>query len=197
MLVHVFRNGGDLRVGVLPQLQNRHLALGGVGVQKLLPQPFAILGAEGIFQGTQVEGHRKAKAAVGLLAGRDHLRVVPGQIRDDPVLITPPAGEPGEPVEDPFVGGMEDMGAVLMNEHAVGVGAVVGVAADVVPALQHQHPPAAPLGQLPGRHGPGVTRTDDQTVKGILHPIHTFFRISCRLLLHFTIGGAGKERKKY
>ena len=64
---------------------------------------------------------------------------------------------------------MENVGAVLMNEHAGLVKAVVGVAAHMVPPLQHQHALAAALSQLPGGHGAGHARTDDQTIISLIH----------------------------
>ena len=69
------------------------------------------------------------------------------------------------------------MGAVFVDQDAVFIQAVVGVAADVVPALQHQHPQAAPLGQLPGGHASGVSGADDQAVKAFFHQVSTFFNL--------------------
>ena len=157
MLIHVVRDGGDLRVGVLPQLQDGHLTLGGVGGQQLLPQPCPLLHAEGVFQGVQIEGHRKEKAPVRLLAGRDHVRIVPGNVGDYPVLIAPPLRKPGQKIEDLFIVGVKDVGAVFVDEHPVVVQTVVGVAADVVPALQHQHAFSL-FRQSPGGHRAGVAR---------------------------------------
>ena len=42
-----------------------------------------------------------------------------------------------------------------MDQHAGIVQAVIGVAAHMAPPLQHQHPPAAAFGQLPGGHRAG------------------------------------------
>ena len=56
------------------------------------------------------------------------------------------------------------MGAVLVDEDAGVVEAVVGVAAHVPPALQHQHVSAAVLRQPPGGYRPGVARADNQCV---------------------------------
>ena len=158
MLIHVVGQGGDLGVGVLPQLQDGHLPLGAVGLQQLVPQPPALLPAEGRLQGGEVEGHRVGHPPTGLLVG---------EVGDDPVLIVPPGGEPGEVVKHPAAIGVEDVGAVLVDEHSRLVQAVVGVAADVVPALQHQHPLSAPLCQLPGDHRPGEARPHHQGVKGM------------------------------
>ena len=57
------------------------------------------------------------------------------------------------------------MGAVLVDEHPGFVQAVIGIAADMVPALQDQHPLPAPLCQLPGHCGPRKARADHHRVK--------------------------------
>ena len=61
------------------------------------------------------------------------------------------------------------MGAVLVDQHPRLVEAIIGVAAHMVPALQHQYPLAAPLGQLPGRHGTGQAGSDDKAVILMIH----------------------------
>ena len=101
MLIHIIRDGGDLRVGILPQLQDGHLVLGGVGIQELPTQAFPLRAAESVFQRIQVEGDREEKTSIRLFMGRDHLGIVPGQVGDHPVLIAPPFGKPGQVVEHP------------------------------------------------------------------------------------------------
>ena len=96
--------------------------------------------------------------------GGDCLCVVPGQVGDHPVLVAPPLGILGEIVEHPPVIGVEDVGAVLVDQHPVLVQAVVGVAADVPPLFQHQDPLAGPSRQLPRGHRPGEAGADDQNV---------------------------------
>ena len=66
------------------------------------------------------------------------------------------------------------MGTVFVNEDAVLVQAIIGVAADVVPALQHQHPLATPLREFPCGHAAGIAGTNDQTVKVLLHQVTAF-----------------------
>ena len=155
VLIHIIRQGGDLRVPGLPQLQDGHLFFRPVGGDELFPQTRALRRAEGGLQRGEVEGD-----GVGLppaLSVRE--------IGQDPVLIVPPDREPGEPVKDPLVVGVEDVRAILVDQHPGPVQAVVGVAADVVPALQHQDPLSAPLSQLPGTHRAGIARTHHQGVK--------------------------------
>ena len=105
----------------------------------------------------------------GQIEGDGHVHAV--DVGQHPVLIIPPLGKPAEPVIDSSAGGVKDMGAVLVDEHAVLIQAVIGIAGHMVPALQHQHPLSAPLGQLPGGHGAGVAGADHQAVKGPLHPM--------------------------
>ena len=156
VFIHIVGHRPDLRVVVLPKGQNGDPCPLPIGGEELLLQPVGLLGREGHVERGQVEGDR-------------HVRAV--DVGQHPVLVVPPLGEPAEPVVHPLAGGVEDMGAVLVNEHAAFVQAVVGVAAHMVPALQHQHPLSAALRQLPGRHRARVARADHQTVKGPLHPL--------------------------
>ena len=64
---------------------------------------------------------------------------------------------------------MEDVGAVLVDEHPGLILAVIGVPTHMGPALQHQHPLAAALGQLPGGHRAGTSCAHYQGVKGMCH----------------------------
>lgn len=81
------------------------------------------------------------------------------------MLVVPPPGEAAQIAEYRLVIGVENMGAVLVDQHARLIQPVIGVAADVVPALQHQDPLSAPLSQLPGTHRAGIARTHHQGVK--------------------------------
>ena len=166
VLIHIVRQGGDLWVGVLAQLQNGDLPLRAIGLQQLVPQPPPLRLAEGRLQGGEVEGDRIGHPPAGLLVG---------DVGDDPVLVVPPLGEAGEVVEHPLVVGVEDVGAVLVDEHPRLVQAVIGVAADVVPALQHQHPQVSPLRQLPGGDRPGEARAHNQGVKCVIQKNPAFF----------------------
>ena len=154
MLIDIVGQGGDLRVWVLPQLQNGHLFLRAIGGDELVPQALALLHAEGRLQGGEVKGH-------GI--GHPPAPVV-GDVGDDPVAIVPPLGKAGQPVEHPLVVGVEDVGAILVDQNARLVGPVIGVARHVIPPLQHQHP-AALLRQRPGRDRSGIARAHHQRVK--------------------------------
>ena len=70
---------------------------------------------------------------------------------------------------------MKDVRAVLVDQPPGPVQAVVGVAADVVPALQDQHPLSA-LGQLPGADRAGIAGAHDQRVKCMLQNDPAFFQ---------------------
>lgn len=87
-------------------------------------------------EGGEIEGDRQ-KTAV--------------DVSHHPVLVIPPAGEAGEVIKDPTLRGVEDMRAVFMNENPVLVKAVIGVAAHMAAALQHQDPPGRPALPSPGR----------------------------------------------
>ena len=165
VLIHIIRQGGDLRVTALPQLQNGHLFFCPIGGNEFFPQPCALRRAEGGLQRGEVEGDGVGLAPA--LSVRD--------IGQDPVLIVPPDREPGEPVKDPLVVGVEDVGAVLVDQHPSPIQAVVGVAADVVPAFQAQHPLSA-LGQLPGADRTGIAGAHDQRVKCMLQNDPAFFQ---------------------
>ena len=75
------------------------------------------------------------------------------------------------------------MRAVFMNENPMLVKAVIGVAAHMAAALQHQDPPAAPLCHLPGGHRTGVARADDQAVKMCVHQVPAFSEFFHRYVL--------------
>ena len=168
MLVDIIGQGGNLRVRVLAQFQDCHLFLCSVGGNEFIAQPFALLGAENHLQGHQVEGNRKQNPSARSV----------GDIGHHLVGVIQPAGEPGQVLVHPLVVGMKDVGTVAVNQHARPVGAVVGVAADVAPALQHEHPFAAVLRQAAGGDGAGKARADDQCVI-VSHRETTSFSLYC------------------
>ncbi len=83
---------------------------------------------------------------------------------DDPVLVAPPLRILGQVLKDPLVIGVENVGAVFVDEDTRLIQAVVGVAAHVVPALQDKDIFTAPAGQLPSHHRPGKAGADDQRI---------------------------------
>ena len=106
------------------------------------------------------------------------------------MLITPPLGEPGEEFKDLLVVGVEDVGAVLVNQHPGAVRTVVGVAADVAPALRHQHAPAL-FRQTPGAHAAGEAGSCNQYVKII---VQIRFRLFSHLSQYNTAAFKNKLR---
>ena len=140
------------------------------GGNELVPQALALLHAEGRLQGGEVKWH-------GI--GHPPAPVV-GDVGDDPVAIVPPLGKAGQPVEHPLVVGVEDVGAILVDQDARLVGPVIGVARHVVPPLQHQHP-AALLRQRPGRDRSGIARAHHQRVKCLFQSCLPPFRAGAEL----------------
>ena len=92
-----------------------------------------------------------------------HLMLIPGK-----------GGEAAEEVIHPPAVGVKNMGAIPVNQYAVLVQTVVGVACDVRPALQHQYPSAAPLGQLTGGNGASHTGAHNQALISLLHDLVPF-----------------------
>ena len=73
----------------------------------------------------------------------------------------------GKKLKGLLVVGVKNMGAVFVDEYPRFVQAVVGVAADVVPALQHQY--LFPFfRQSPGGHRAGVARARHPDVVTLL-----------------------------
>ena len=68
---------------------------------------------------------------------------------------------------------MEDVGAVLMDQHTGIIQPVIGVAAHMGAALHHQNGFSL-FGQSPGTHGAGVSGAYDQCVKFMLQGHSTF-----------------------
>ncbi len=140
-------------------------------------QPLSFLCAEGGLQRGQVEGHRIGHPPALLIRN----------VGNHPVLVVPPPGKPGQEFKNPFVIGVENVGAVLVNQHPGLVQTVVGVASDVGPPLQHQHPLPG-LRQDPGSDGAGVARAHNQNVKRMLQVTLTSFDgRSGRILCGFSI----------
>ena len=61
--------------------------------------------------------------------------------------------------------GVENVRAVRVDEYTGVVVAVVGIAADVRPAVDHQHLAAELAGKALGQHGAGETGADDEVVE--------------------------------
>ena len=80
--------------------------------------------AEGNDHGVQVEGDG---------------HILPVDVRQHLMAISTPLREAGQEAPDLFVIGMKDMGAVAVDQHTGFIGAIVGVACDMVPLIHHQH----------------------------------------------------------
>ena len=158
MVVYKVGQCPQVRIGALPQLQNSDLPLRAVGLQQLLLQSGGLLRRKGRPERYQVEGHRQLLPAVRR-----------GDVGHYLVLIVAPGGKAGKIVEYPPAVGVENVGTVPVDQHAVLVKMVVSVAAHMVPALQHQDLLAAPLRQLPGGHGSRHARADDQAIVWLVH----------------------------
>ena len=96
--------------------------------------------------------------------GKERQRIIGGP-KEGRVQLPPPRGEGAGGGKPRLVIGVKKRGPVLVDQHARLIQPVIGVAADVVPALQHQDPLSAPLSQLPGTHRAGIARTHHQGVK--------------------------------
>ena len=85
--------------------------------------------------------------------------------RAHPMLVGPPVGEPRQ-IPEHFRGiGVEDMRSILVDQNAVLVVIVEGVAADVRPLVADQHALAGMSGQTLGDGGAGKAGADDQVVE--------------------------------
>ena len=83
---------------------------------------------------------------------------------EDAVIDGAPVGELAEVLDDAVGVGAEVMGAVEVKEDAGGVVGVVGVAADVVAALDDEASPAALGGEALCEDGAGEAGADDEVV---------------------------------
>jgi hypothetical protein len=64
---------------------------------------------------------------------------------------------------------VEDVGAVLVDEHAVLVVVVVSIPGDVVASIDDEHALAAPGGELLGQYRAREAGADDQGVVAVAH----------------------------
>ena len=142
----------ELRVVLLAELHDRHLLVLAEGGHELLVELLALLLAKGELEGAVVEGHRHERAV---------------DVGQDLVLVVGPLGEAGEELVHAVVDGVVDVRSVLVHEDARLVGVVVGVAGDVVAALEHADLEAARLGQAARAGGAGIACPHDDRVIGV------------------------------
>ena len=137
VLVDVVRDLDELGVVLGAELHDGDLAALAEGLDELAVELLPALLAEGELQAGVVEGDRHERAVdVG-----EHL-----------VLVVGPLGEAGQEVVHALVEGVVDMRAVLVDQDAVPVIAVVGVARDVVAPLEHGDTEPGGLRQATGAH---------------------------------------------
>ena len=80
------------------------------------------------------------------------------------MLIGTPVGELREVVEDLFRLGVEDVRTVQMNQDAMLVVEVIGVAGDVRALVDDEHTLAQTVGEPFREHGAGEARADDEVI---------------------------------
>ena len=152
MIVYILGQVGKRGVGSLAQLQDGDLSACAVSGNQFFLKLRGTLRAKRQAQRSKVEGHRQFHAAVFC-----------GQICHHFVLIGAPGGKTGEKIKHGFVIGMEDVGAVLVNQDAGFVQTVESVAAHMGTLFQHQHPPAG-LGQYARGYRAGESGACNNTV---------------------------------
>ena len=86
-------------------------------------------------------------------------------LREHAVLVRPPAGEARQIGGDVRRVGVKDVRPVAVHENAVIVVMVEGVAADMRPAIDQQHPLARACGETFGQHAAREAAPDDQIVE--------------------------------
>ncbi|MGC4113618.1 MAG: hypothetical protein QM765_02930 [Myxococcales bacterium] len=149
------------------QVVDRHLGVIGVEREELLLQSLSLLLGQELVQRVEVEGHR------------DQLAVDAGQHL---VLVLAPVGELREVGEDFRRVGPKDVRPVDVHQDAGVVRAVVHVAADVLAAVEHDHPLVLLAGQALGEDGAGKAGPHDHCVKALRHSV-------------FLIGGSVTARR--
>ena len=80
------------------------------------------------------------------------------------MLVRPPLGELRQVIDDLLAVGVEDVRPVFVVEDAGLVGLVIGIAADVRPAVDQQDARAVLARQPLGKDGAGKTGPDDQII---------------------------------
>ena len=89
----------------------------------------------------------------------------PSTWREHAVLVGPPRGELREVVQTRSAVGVEDVRPVAVDQEAVVVVLVVGVAADVRPVVDEENALAELGSQALGKNGPGETGPDDEVIE--------------------------------
>ena len=151
VLIHVVGDLGQVGVVLLTQLQDGDLHVLAERLHELGVQLLAAFLAERKQQALVVEGNRHERAVdVG-----EHL-----------VLVIGPLGEAGQERVHALAEGVVDVRTVHVNKHTGLIQVVVGVAGDVVAALEDGDAEADGLGEATGAHRTRIARTDDDHVVG-------------------------------
>ena len=80
------------------------------------------------------------------------------------MLVRPPLGELRQIVDDLLAVGVEDVRPVLVIQDAGLVRLVIGIAADMRPPVDQQHPRAVLAGQALGKNRAGKAGPDDEII---------------------------------
>ena len=149
VLVDVVRHLGQLGVVGVTELHDGNLLVLTEGLHELTVEGLALLLAKRELQALVVEGNRHERAV---------------DIGEHPVLVVGPIGEAREEAVHALGGGVVDVRPVEVDEDPRIVQTVVGVAGDVVAALEHADAEPRGLGQTAGANGTGVSRSHDDHI---------------------------------
>ena len=98
--------------------------------------------------------------------------------RPHPVLVLPPPGEARQVAEHLVRVGVEDVRTVAVNQQSLMVILIVGVAADVIAAVDQQHAAVAFTGDPFGKNGAGVACPNDQIIESGRHLVRLYRSLS-------------------
>ena len=97
-----------------------------------------------------------------MVEGHGHQGAV--DVGENLVLIVRPLGEARKEVVHALIEGVVDVRAVLVNKDAVFIQVIVGVARNMVAALEHGNMESSVFGQTARADGAGVSGTHDDHV---------------------------------
>ena len=152
IFINIICNLTDLRVFMLPKLQDRYTALQPKCIDELLLQCIRLLLLIYHMKGVQVEGHR------------DQLAM---DICHNLMSKCIPVRKTREIVIRFLLLCMENVRSILVDQDSMFILLVIAVAADMVSLLQYQHL-SSRFCQIPGCHTASHTSTNDHTIKHIL-----------------------------
>lgn len=115
----------------------------------------------GLFFGCQLQAVQTVQR--GYVDRDRHLLLA--HLRKHAMLILTPLGKVGEVIHDALRIGVEDVRTITMDQHAGVVMKIVGVAADMRAAVDHQRSLAETGGQPFGQHAAGKPGADDEVIE--------------------------------